>query len=999
LDNCIRFRWRALPVDQREGIKGYIVNVIVKYSADEAVLSREKMYLGKLNLILVQILKQEWPHNWDGFVPQIVESGKGNEILCENNMHILKLLSEEIFDFSAEQMTSQKISQLKDSLTSQFSLIYQFCEFVLHNAKRPSLLKATLHCLLRYLSWVPLVFVFETKLIETLVMKFFMEPAYQNVALECLTEIGSTVAPDYHPQLFVMFASVVNHALKAFLQPNHEPPLRQIYHQSAQSAQDFIKGLSLFFTGFFKRHLDLVESDHGLAVTAMTYLVNISEVDDDEIFKICLEFWSLFADELYHKEIEFQSHPSPLLMSGGVPAAGVSPRLALYRDSKILSNVRRIMIDRMPKPEEVLVVVEDTGEVVRQHLPDVESVALHKTMRETLVFLTHLDFRDTEQIMIEKLNYQVGPNWNKQGLSTLCWAIGSISGAMKEDEEKHFLVTVIKELLGLCEITRGKDNKAVIASNIMYVVGQYPRFLKAHWKFLKTVIKKLFEFMHELHPGVQDMACETFLKISQRCRFKFVRAQQGEHEPFLQELLRELPTTISDLESHHIYMFYEAVGYMVGAEQDAAAREQLLQHLFLLPNENWKFIIAAARQNEEILKQQEHMREIAKMLTTNVRVASSLGHPYMSQLGIIYEEMLQVYRLYSELISATVAAQGEMVTKSSTIRAMRAVKRETLKLVETVVDKTEDVPRIVAHIVPPLMDPVLGDYQRNLPDTRDPEVLSLFAAIVNKTQGAITEAIPRIFESVFECTLMMITKNFQDFPEHRINFFKLLQAINHHCFRAFFVIPQSHFKLVIDSIVWAFKHSERNIAETGLTILLDLLRNVEQSGEVANQFYSTFFLSLIHDIFTVLTDTMHKTGFKLQAQILMMCMHRVEGGAITVPLYDAAATPGIANNQQFMRQHMLQLLTSAFPNVGQAQVQAFVLGMFDLQKDVQAFKVHLRDFLVQLKEFSGSDNSDLYLEEAELARAAASEAEKARLSAVPGLLPVAQRAEDLMGGP
>jgi exportin-1 len=25
----------------------------------------------------------------------------------------------------------------------------------------------------------------------------------------------------------------------------------------------------------------------------------------------------------------------------------------------------------------------------------------------------------------------------------------------------------------------------------MYVVGQYPRFLRVHWKFLKTVINKV----------------------------------------------------------------------------------------------------------------------------------------------------------------------------------------------------------------------------------------------------------------------------------------------------------------------------------------------------------------------------------------------------------------------------------------------------------------------------------------------------------------------------
>ena len=125
-------------------------------------------------------------------------------------------------------------------------------------------------------------------------------------------------------------------------------------------------------------------------------------------------------------------------------------------------------------------------------------------MKETLVYLTHLDNDDTENIMLEKLARQVnGREWSWNNLNRLCWAIGSISLTMTEESEKRFLVTVIKELLGLCEKKRGKDNKAVIASNIMYVVGQYPRFLKAHWRFLKTVVNKLFEFMHELHPGVQ----------------------------------------------------------------------------------------------------------------------------------------------------------------------------------------------------------------------------------------------------------------------------------------------------------------------------------------------------------------------------------------------------------------------------------------------------------------------------------------------------------------
>ena len=54
-------------------------------------------------------------------------------------------------------------------------------------------------------------------------------------------------------------------------------------------------------------------------------------------------------------------------------------------------------------------------------------------MRELLVYLTHLDVIDTESILTEKLSKQVdGSEWSWSNLNTLCWAIGSISGAMSE---------------------------------------------------------------------------------------------------------------------------------------------------------------------------------------------------------------------------------------------------------------------------------------------------------------------------------------------------------------------------------------------------------------------------------------------------------------------------------------------------------------------------------------------------------------------------------------
>lgn len=51
------------------------------------------------------MLKQDWPHKWPTFIPDIVAASKTSEPLCENSMVILKLLSEEIFDFSRGELT------------------------------------------------------------------------------------------------------------------------------------------------------------------------------------------------------------------------------------------------------------------------------------------------------------------------------------------------------------------------------------------------------------------------------------------------------------------------------------------------------------------------------------------------------------------------------------------------------------------------------------------------------------------------------------------------------------------------------------------------------------------------------------------------------------------------------------------------------------------------------------------------------------------------------
>ena len=70
-------------------------------------------------------------------------------------------------------------------------------------------------------------------------------------------------------------------------------------------------------------------------------------------------------------------------------------------------QIREILIDRMAKPEEILIVENEDGEIVREERKDSDCIALYNIMKETLVLLSLLNYDDTEYIMLAKMEQQV----------------------------------------------------------------------------------------------------------------------------------------------------------------------------------------------------------------------------------------------------------------------------------------------------------------------------------------------------------------------------------------------------------------------------------------------------------------------------------------------------------------------------------------------------------------------------------------------------------------
>ncbi len=198
----------------------------------------------------------------------------------------------------------------------------------------------------------------------------------------------------------------------------------------------------------------------------------------------------------------------------------------------------------------------------------------------------------------------------------------------------------------------------------------------------------------------------------------------------------------------------------------------------------------------------------------------------------------------------------------------------------------------------------------------------------------MSDKVPTIMENVFESTLEMINKDFSEYPQHRVEFFKLLKAINLFCFPALLKLDGRQFKFVIDSCMWASKHDNREVENTGLSMCIELMDNMADNTDeqTSSMFFQQFYITILQDVFFVLTDSDHKggkskcfiltlelliviLGFKLQSLLLSRMFFFVESGKISKPVYPPDLAAAGTSNRQFLTEFIGNLLHNAFPNL------------------------------------------------------------------------------------
>ena len=214
---------------------------------------------------------------------------------------------------------------------------------------------------------------------------------FRTAVVDCLTEVASLpeneIPEEYRPAIQQLLCNFIGQLGRIV---PREANLAELFEEGSGDDQLFVSRLALFMGTFLKAHLKLFQPPSiapGLnleqaLIEGLHYLLMISEVNDDEIFKTCLEFWHHFAKEQYTTDLGLKSmgvSATPAMGSGlaGFFSAtrpvtsGVSPGLTAY--SSTHSRLRHVLIDRMAKPEEVIIVEDDNGEIIREMTKDTGS--------------------------------------------------------------------------------------------------------------------------------------------------------------------------------------------------------------------------------------------------------------------------------------------------------------------------------------------------------------------------------------------------------------------------------------------------------------------------------------------------------------------------------------------------------------------------------------------------------------------------------------------------
>ncbi|KAI5185609.1 exportin-1 [Nematocida homosporus] len=559
LEKMVKIRWPLLVEKQQESVREYVVEGMLEHAS--AGVPEALLVAKGLNQVLKEIIKREWPEKWPGLISDLLKASRGDCVVCKHTFDLIESLADEVFNFP-KSMTKVRAESLRQQLVIEFPEIFDLLLSVLETVSRgeivvpDDLVISGLRLLRRAVPVLSSTCVLHERTVQAVVR--YVDTRFTVEAIRTLREILIRDTDESDRSLFLEalrrgFLEVAAFVEKCFgsFSEKHGSSLRAQYNKMAVGDTDVIKEVVLFYTAVYNqaKHLESM----GCNTVAPLYpLLDISEIKDSELFRLCSEFWTGLVRDLF---LEFPFVPPPVKQPAGL-------RRTKYAD--VLARLVRIYLRQMARPQEVLIRENEEGEMVLERLSETDQIVHCNAMKETLFNISGMLSTSLSSFFLAEGQAIPPGKFSRDKVNRFCWTSCAIIGTMPLTAEREYVLGLLKILLDLCSRPENDDgDRAVVVSCVLYLVIHAPKVLKSSWGMLSIVVFKTIEFMKDEYVGAKDMACDSFRTLFMACGPECSVLHDKEKEPLIEKVLRDLPYETAKLAPYQLETVYEGMCYGV----------------------------------------------------------------------------------------------------------------------------------------------------------------------------------------------------------------------------------------------------------------------------------------------------------------------------------------------------------------------------------------------------------------------------------------------------
>lgn len=984
--------WIRYPVDETENIRHMILRSIVKMVQE----GQKPFTLSMANQALIEILKYDWPENWPLFISELSETCKDQGIqFLKNGLDILKMLADDITPSknlggisSSDQLTKDRQRKMQTQFINELNAIYSIIESALCLNNDPSQFNPT------DLAEI------NSKLLSTL--KSFIPVAGTDRLLH--TPIISAITPllmndVYTYQVFSIFGKFCEDLSQSStdntVATTYKDSMLAIFHTSLEKIYSMIgeqinfncmedddiillvRGIYDFLNLFisvmeFKQN----EKEIHYAISWIIQITNCSfyDKDNDLIFSELIRFWHFICITYYRSITQENS----------------------FKDifSSAISTIITYLVKNVVSPYSFIEFSSNTNNRVQNSLSlDSYESSLYDTMKETLIILYHLKKDELFGVISSQISLIQSNQFQAETINSISWTIGAIAKVITPEENTSMMNLVVPIFIQLINaenpsnIPTIEEIRLTTSKALLFMCSQEARYFRNNPEFLGSLMQMILKFLISESSHLNIIAIHTFNSLSKSCKQTFLVPTPPSNEMIISGILTDLPTFINQMRPEHRSIFISSIADIIFLYVSSSIGYQriildnflnqvssiFLQSYTLVETTASRFnaivtqisgVLSALNENDLTLTSGyqfqplslidlDLLKNLINVINILIAIPLNLKTFFLPFFLTIADKLVRLYEMATSNSAMITSTDFTNETNPNVINLANSSLDYYNELANLIAELYKNILRVTKssdqEFLPILISAFfIGlNYQSLPPQCCPASILSMYSSLFQyiysqdienaQISGVMMKMLYEIFGAIYMKTAEIIKDEYDTYYDLRIGMCDFINGIIRGKPDFIFMMNDEQIDILIQMIFWLTNHPYEQISTKAVELCFLLIQaakdpSVIQNRQAAEAFFNKYLIVIISQMFSLLSDSTYKFGFDIQTLVLNSLFQMPDA------------------QQQF---NLIEERANAIFN--QNGCGQFIRQLFDKASVLLGFRSLMKDFLIQLKQYSSND--------------------------------------------